>query len=43
MQSDENRSALRIRRFRTVIKGGAVVRLARQEDAKALRLERNSQ
>jgi len=42
MQRDKNRSSLRVRSFRTVIKGGIIIRLAREQHAKPLRLQRNS-
>ena len=42
MQRDENRSPLRVGGFRTVIKRGIVIRLAREQHAKALSLQRNS-
>ena len=42
MQRDENRSSLCVGGFRTVIKRGIVVRLAREQHAKALPLQRNS-
>src|SRR5882757_9687616 len=42
MQRDKDRSSLRVRGLLTVIEGGIVIRLAREQHAKSLRLQRNS-